>query len=101
MPILGISDAANSVSVELNLMEFYLYFTLIKTAKIDFFFHQTNNLDIYFYVAVHKISKINVHIPKPSIHLPWLRLESRSFARFLGSVTGPQLVLAALWGGPK
>ena len=33
VPILGISDAANSVSVELNLMEFYLYFTLIKTAK--------------------------------------------------------------------
>ena len=31
--------------------------------------------------------------------MPWLRLESRGFARFLGSVTGPQLVLVALWGG--
>ena len=33
VPILVHIDAAVFVSVELNLMEFYLYFTLIKTAK--------------------------------------------------------------------
>ena len=82
-------------------MEFYLYFTLLKTAKKQIFFHQTINLDVYFHLLVHKISKINVHISKPSIYLPWLRLESRGFARFLGSVTGPQLVLVALCPPPK
>ena len=33
VPILVTIDAANSVSVELKKVEFYLYFTLIKTAK--------------------------------------------------------------------
>ena len=51
---------------------------------------------MYFHLAVHKVSKINVHISKSSIHLPWLQLESPGFARFLGSVTGPRLLLAAL-----
>ena len=31
--------------------------------------------------------------------MPWLQLKSHGFARFLGSVTGPQVVLVALWGG--
>ena len=51
---------------------------------------------MYYHLEVHKISKINVHKSKSSIYLPWLQLESHRFARFLGSVTGPQLVLAAL-----
>ena len=33
VPILVTIDAANSVSVELKKVEFYLYFTLIQTAK--------------------------------------------------------------------
>ena len=48
--------------------------------KSDFFFHQAINLDIYFHLEVHKISKINVNKSKSSIHLPWLQLESRGFA---------------------
>ena len=100
VPILVHIDAANSVSVELKLMELYLYFTLIKTAKKVIFFHQTINLDVYFHLTVHKIPKINVHKSKSNIYLPWLQLESHRFARFLGSVTGPQLVLAALCPPP-
>ena len=55
---------------------------------------------MYFHLAVHKVSKINVYISKSSIHLPWLQLESPGFARFLGSVTGPRLLLVALCPTP-
>ena len=40
-----------------------------------FFFHQNINLDVYFHLVEHRLSKIIVIKFKSSIYLPWLQLE--------------------------
>ena len=69
------SDAAtNSYFDQENDLFLPLFYT-IKAAKKHFFSHQNINLDVYFNLEVHKLSKINVYKSKSSIDLPWLRLE--------------------------
>ena len=62
-------DAATNSNFDQQNDLFLPLFYTIKAAKKQFFFFRQNiNLDVYFQLAVHKLSKINVYKSKSSIY---------------------------------